>query len=303
MRLLSILFICLFISPSFVFAEEKKDTVTIQIPKGDFKALKHTKSGRIDKVIDALTILLKNGKIIRLASIDIPDFHIWRDAPYSEAALELLQKTLPEGTEVMIYQTRMAKKGRITRMKHELAHIVTKKSPIWVQGMLLAHGLARVQITSGSSEMAEQMLKAEQTSRTAKQGLWTDESEYPVLTPENAGDAMKEFAIVEGIVQKTASVRNNIYLNFGKNWKTDFTIMISPAMRKKLAHKGVNPLGMAHQRVRVRGWIREYNGALIELEDTMHLEYPLPKIQLQESEEKSNLESNTQTNKTFKRHR
>ncbi len=281
LRLLSfLLLICLF-SFSPAKAEEKKKTEaeppSLQIPKGDFSNLKHTKSGRIDKIIDGLTILLKDGTIIRLASLDIPDFHIWRDAPYSESALELLQKTLPEGTDIMMYQTRMAKKGRITRMKHELAHIETKKDKIWIQGLLLAHGLARVYTAPNATEMLGQMYKAEQGARTAKRGIWAQDSDYLVLTPETAEKSMKEFVIVEGIVQKTATVRNNIYLNFGKNWKTDFTIMISPAHRKKLARQGVNLFDMAHKPVRVRGWLREYNGPMIELEDPSHLEYPLPR--------------------------
>ena len=291
MRYLSLFsLVILILISSFAYAQEDK-APPIEIPKGDFTALKHTKSGRIDKIIDGLTILLKDGTIIRLASLDIPDFHIWRDAPYSQSALELLQKTLPEGTEVMVYQTRMAKKGRLTRMKHALAHILTKKDNIWIQGLLLAHGLGRVQIAPNTSEMADQMLKTEQNARKKQQGIWADKSDYLILTPETADKAIGEFAIVEGVVKKTASVRNNIYLNFGERWKTDFTIMITPTLRKKLAHKGVDPLNMAHQPVRIRGWVREYNGPLIELDDPMHLEYPLEtapdtKTRLPEMEEK-----------------
>lgn len=299
LRLLSfLLLICLFsFSPASAQNQEKEEKPSIQVPEGDFSDLKHTKSGRIDKIIDGLTILLKNGTIIRLASIDIPDFHIWRDAPYSEAALELLQKTLPEGTEVMMYQTRMAKKGRITRMKHELAHLVTKKDPIWIQGLLLSRGLARVYTSPNATEMLTQMYKAEQNARATKQGIWAQNSDHLILTPETAEKAMGEFAIIEGVVQKTATVRNNIYLNFGKNWKTDFTIMISPANRKKLAHNGIDPLSMAHKTVRVRGWLREYNGPMIELEDISHLEYPVKEQPsatplLQKGAESPNLKSN-----------
>jgi endonuclease YncB( thermonuclease family) len=272
-------------------AQEPNEQAAIKVPAPDFSALKHTKSGRIDKVIDGLTILLKDKTIIRLASLDIPDFHIWRDAPYSIAALQLLEETLPEGTEVMVYQTRMAKKGRINRMNHELAHIQTKSTenirsgeksdPVWIQGLLLARGLARVQIAPEAPEMVAQMLNIEKQARTAQRGIWATESDYNILTPEKAADYIGEFALVEGTVEKAASVRNNVYLNFGKDWKTDFTIMITPDLRKKLAHRGVDPLGLARQRLRVRGWIREYNGPLIELDTPEHLEI-LPDKPLQQ---------------------
>lgn len=292
MRLLSIFLILIFtVSPAShaQLSNEANEQNPIKVPTADFSDLKHTKSGRVDKVIDGLTILLKDGTLVRLASIDIPDFQIWRDAPHSEAALEILEKTLSERTEVMIYQTPMAKKGRINRMKQELGHLVVKEGNIWIQGLLLSEGLARVYTMPDANQMARQMLDIEQEARAGKRGLWGEDSEYLVLTPETASQSMGELAIVEGTVKKTATVKNNVYLNFGQNWKEDFTIMITPDLRKKLAYQGIDPLGLAQKTIRVRGWLREYNGPLIELEDTTHLEYLNPAQPLQNTEESPNL--------------
>lgn len=265
-------FICLFLillSPAYAEEETKNN---IKIPTVDFSKFKHTKSGRIDKIIDGLTILLKDGTIVRLVSIDLPDFHIWDHAPYSDTALKLLQDILPERTEVMLYQTRNRKKGRVNRMNHQLAHVVIKKDKLWVQGVYLTKGLARVYTPPNNTDMLTQMYKAEQSARKSKLGIWADESEHLIITTEQTDKRIGDFTIVEGTIQKTASVRNKIYLNFGKDWKTDFTIMITPALRKKFAHEGINVLALAQTPVRVRGWLREYNGALIELEDISHLE-------------------------------
>ena len=211
-----LLFICFIFSPALAEKQALQEPEN-NLPPVDFKSLKHTKSGRIDKIIDGLTILLKDGTIIRLSSIDIPDFHIWRDAPLSDQALTLLEKELPEGTEVLVYQTRMAKKGRINRKKQVLAHIQTKKEPIWIQGLLLSEGLAHVHLTPGSTEMTDQMLFIEKVGRSKQKGLWSSDSEYKVLTPDTVAPMMNEFVIVEGTVIKVATVRNNIYLNFGKD--------------------------------------------------------------------------------------
>ena len=73
-------------------------------------------------------------------------------------------------------------------------------------------------------------------------------------------------------MKKVASVRNQLYLNFGDNWKTDFTIQVSTGLRKQFAREGVDLMGIGQQKIRVRGYLREYNGLLIELEDTAHLE-------------------------------
>lgn len=275
MRFLSLFIIFIFLlNPAYA---QENEGQTLKVPQPDLSALKHTQSGRVDKIIDGLTILLKDDTILRLASLDIPDFNNNQEAPFTEAALTYLKKSLPEGTEIMIYQTRMAKKGRVNRMNHKLGHILTKKDQIWVNGALLNQGLARVYTSPNAPEMHDQMLEIENNARNAKLGMWTDISFYPVLKPETASEAMGQLAIIEGKVEKTASVKNNVYLNFGKDWKTDFTIMITPAIRKKLARQGIDPLNLAHQTLRVRGYVRQYNGPLIELEAPEHLEYPLLK--------------------------
>ena len=261
---------------SYVKAQENNDLNFITTSK----ELKHTYSGRIDKIIDEKTILLNNGKIIRLVGIDIPTSPPYPDNDTSLKSLMFLKEALPEGTEVMIYQTRMAKKGRVNRMGHDLGHIITKKTknspPIWVQGELISNGLARVYTSSSNPELAKEMLELEDTARKNKKGIWQqkdgEDNGLGVLTPDTANNGLGKFSIIEGNVAKVASVKNNLYLNFGENWKTDFTIMISPAMRKKFAHNGVDLMGLPGKKIRVRGFVREYNGPLIELEDPTHLE-------------------------------
>ena len=133
-------------------------------------SLKHTASGRVDKVINALTITLKDGKIVRLSSLDIPDFNgqnkmtsgeSLQTVTYTDAAFSALQALLPSGTEVKLYQTRNAKSGRTNRMGHELVHIVTKKDNIWIQGTLLQWGLARTALSPYAVQMAAEMLEQE----------------------------------------------------------------------------------------------------------------------------------------------
>lgn len=268
---------------------EEKEGASIKIPTADFTDLKHTKSGRIDKVIDALTILLKDGTVVRLSSIDIPDFHIWDDAPYSDKAFQLLKENLPERTEIMLYQTRNAKHGRVNRKNQQLAHVLIKNNKTWLQGLYLAHGVARVYTTPHNTDMLHQMYKAEEKARTAQIGIWQKDSPYQVISPEQAPKHIGEFSIIEGTVQKIATIRNNIYLNFGKDWKTDFTIMITPNLRKKLSHQAINLSTLAQTDVRVRGILREYNGPLIELEDITHLEI------LHKEEEPNSVKTDTDT--------
>ncbi|MAZ76004.1 MAG: hypothetical protein CMH31_01730 [Micavibrio sp.] len=286
--MLRVLFIILLLTPSFAFAQEDNAFSFIT----NSKELKHTYSGKIDKIIDGQTVLLTNNKIVRLVGLDIPAFSQNPDFDFTLKAKMLLTKMLPKGTDVMIYQTRMAKKGRINRMGHDLGHILTKESKdkprVWLQGLLLSKGLARVYTSSSNPELVDEMLAIENTAREAKIDLWNDDSPFKALTPDTAAQSMGKFTIIEGIVSKTATVKNTLYLNFGKNWKTDFTIMISSALRKKLARRSLDLMNLSGQTVRVRGWVREYNGALIELEDAGHLEI-LDNSPLQEPAKETNL--------------
>jgi endonuclease YncB( thermonuclease family) len=260
--------------------EPDTEKPSIEMPIPDFSSkvsgAKHTKSGRIDKIIDSLTIELKDGTIVRLASVNIPDFHIYEDAPYSEKALKFLKEKLSEGTEVMLYQTRNRKKGRINRMEQQLAHVVVKGSEsenkTWIQGQLIREGLAYVHMASNNHLMLNDLYLAEDIARKEEKGIWAEDSLYRVVTPEQASDKIGDFAVIEGVVEKVATVRNNIYLNFGKDWKTDFTIQVPPATRKQFAKQGLNALNMAGQKIRVRGYLREYNGPLIELKNSAHFE-------------------------------
>ena len=79
------------------------------------------------------------------------------------------------------------------------------------------------------------------------------------------GFVMEERGIVEGTVRAAASVRNTYYLNFGTDWKTDFTIGIPSDIRRTMSAHGIDLALFPGRRVRVHGWLESYNGPYIEL--------------------------------------
>lgn len=257
------LFILLFLSCGNLILPQAR--AEGQDSKTDFSSLKHTGSGRVDQVIDGLSVLLKNKKIVRLSSLEIPD------EDFSLAAKQALEKALPEGTEVILYQTLKAKKGRVNRMGHHLAHLVTKKDPVWINGLLLEKGLARTLPSESNAEMTPQMYAMEEKARRKNEGLWAKDKQ-PVLTAQNAAEGIGQYRLVEGTPLKAAVIRNNVYLNFGPDWKTDFSVMIAPPVRKQLARQGLDALSLAHRPLRVRGYLRAYNGPFMELEHPERLE-------------------------------
>lgn len=237
-----------------------------------------TGEAQVDAVLDPLRIRLLDQRIIQLSGIDIPDLTPYDTGDLGAAAMELMAAKLVNKT-VQIYQAQDSAKGRTNRMGYELAHLVEKNDGWWVQGALLDAGLARVRPSSVNIEMAAPMAQIELEARNAKKGLWESE-DYAVLTPDNAANALNGWAIVEGTVKATAMMKNNVFLNFGPDWRSDFTVGIPPAVRRTLTNAGIDPLQYAHKTIRVRGWIEDYNGPYIELMDPVWIEIlPAPSEQ------------------------
>ncbi len=207
---------------------------------------------------------------MRLTGIDLPDYRPGEPGDFSLAALSVLRDML-EGQSVTLYQTREKDRGRMNRMGHMLAHIVRDEDGAWVQGTLLTLGLARVQTLSYNPEMAAQMLALEKAARTDKIGIWGD-SRFAVLTPETATEHIGSFQIVEGNIYAAALNKNRLFLNFGQNWRDDFTVMLSTEAKRQLEKQGLDPMNWGGRKIRVRGWLESYNGPFIEADHAQVIE-------------------------------
>ena len=213
--------------------------------------------------VDGTTFIDQKANIYALAGLDVPD-----------ALVPDAQKRLAELTDkknCTLFTTLKADKGRTNRMGQTLGQYECGNDNIWLQADLLMKGFARVRTTPENPELATQMLKIEDIARGKKSGLW-DKAEYAVLTPESAGQHLNGFEIVAGTVYAVAQTKDMIYLNFARDWKTDFTIGIPNKLRRDFSMAHINPQSLRGQDVRVRGWLRDYNGPFIELDHIQQLE-------------------------------
>ncbi len=146
---------------------------------------------------------------------------------------------------------------------HPAAAIIDKTTPldrygrakvITNQESLLSQGKV---VMDGSVENPVWRL-AEQAARRARRGLWTT---LPLLTAHQMGEGTGEFSLVRGRVQSFFQSYDDRYLNFGPDWKTDFTLRIPRRYwkqfpdTKKLVGKNIEARGILHTR----------NGAMITL--------------------------------------
>lgn len=255
----------IFLSP--VHAESEAQAIAQS--SFDFSSLTLTDSSAVTDVLDPLRIHLANGKFVQFANLDVPGFTPYEAGEYAEPITQQLSELLLN-KQVRLYQSKK-KENRRNRLGHHLAQVQIKANNSWVQQILLAEGYARVRPSAVHTEMAEDMLKIENEARRENKGLWTN-PRYAVQTPETASQFVNSWTIVEGKILSVALVKNKAYLNFGEDWKKDFTIVIDSKIRSKMSRSGINVHDLAHKTVRVRGWVEDYNGPNIELLDSVWLE-------------------------------
>ncbi len=234
----------------------------------------------ITKIIDGTTMLGKDGTIYELPNLYIPD----TQTDLAGTAQKRLEK-LTVDQKCSAYLTRKPDMGRTNRMGHSLVELECGDDDIWIGGQLIAEGLAIVWPSAANPEMTSGLLKLEDQARKTKKGLWTEGS-TKVHTPETVKQHINARQIVEGTVYNTALVKNTIYLNFEQDWKTDFTIVVPSGLRRTFAKENIALQSLKGKSVRVRGWVRAYNGPVIELENIGQLEIldSLPKTELDQPE-------------------
>ena len=213
----------------------------------------------VKEVLAGDLIRLGDGRAVRLASIRIPtgDSEQAGASRFAEQARGELSRLL-DGQMIRLAPAEAAhdRYGRL------VAHI-ERSDGLWLQGALLEQGLAQVQTRPGETARAEEMLALEQIARAARRGLWGEAS----FLPQDAGalkDSTGRFRIVRGRVLRVAPTERHVYLNFGADWRSDFTIRVRRVdLRNALA--GLNLEGLAGRRIEVRGLVLEAGGPLIEL--------------------------------------
>lgn len=242
------------------------------LPKvtGDFRDSRMTKShAMVTDVIDGVTIEIDGKTKVRLAGIWTP----WNSPDDPGETVKKAQALLSKVTMnryVRLYQTKNELTGRTNRLGQTLAQ-VEREDGLWLQGILLYAGLATVMTSESNPESAARMYELEADARKNKRGLWADDR-WNVLKPENTKDYANQYRIVEGKVYSTSLRNNTFYLNFTRSWQTDFTVMIPSSKRVVFAREHIDLMALNGKTIRVRGWVRNFNGPLIEITHPQQIE-------------------------------
>jgi endonuclease YncB( thermonuclease family) len=133
----------------------------------------------------------------------------------------------------------------------------------WVQAALLQVGEARAAPDRASGPCATALLAAEAQGRERRLGQWR--SGFRVLDPDGIRNRVGSFQVVEGSVVTASVTRGRAFINFGADYRTDFTVTVDPVDMRTFRQAKFDVRGLAGKRVRVRGWVEFYNGPEITI--------------------------------------
>jgi endonuclease YncB( thermonuclease family) len=151
-----------------------------------------------------------------------------------------------------------------------LAHVFRQDGG-WLQGEMLRQGMARVYTFPDNRARAQEMLALEREARAAGTGIWAHPF-YAVRSASDVASLADGFQLVEGRVLRAASVSGRVFLNFGPDWKTDFTVAVQREFVPLFAEAGLDLNGLSGRRVRVRGWVSWANGPMIAVDHPERIE-------------------------------
>jgi endonuclease YncB( thermonuclease family) len=220
---------------------------------------------RVAQVVDGDTLVLERpvtgAAQVRLVGIQAPKlplgrpgFPTWPLAAEAKRALEDL--TLGRTVTLSFGGRRIDRHGRL------LAHLHDRRGT-WIQGEMIRLGMARVYSFPDNRSRVAELLDLEGRARAAGRGIWGHPF-YDVLAPGETGRHIDTFQLIEGAVLDAANVRGRVFLNFGPDWRTDFTVTLDPKTARLFVREGIDPLALEGRRIRVRGWLAWRNGPQIE---------------------------------------
>lgn len=232
----------------------------------------------IIRAADATVMVLDDGREVRLAGLIAPPPPVavpmagatWAPEQAARAALANLAATAR--ADVLIEPSSRDRHGRPAAQ----VYITTRDGArIWLQRALVEQGLAIVSARNGGALACQEiLLAAEETARRTSTGVWAN----PVYRTHKASDVFalmrlrSSFALVEGTVVSVTTRAGRLFLNFGSDWKTDFTAAVPQVLLKAAPGAAATLQALEGHTVRVRGWIERRYGPSIEISGLADIE-------------------------------
>jgi endonuclease YncB( thermonuclease family) len=221
----------------------------------------------VAEIKTAVEVSLDDGTTARLMGILAPSS---RDLPSPPSEWPPQLQAVAELDRLVAKRTILIADASAFRDRYgrRVIHAFTATEPRqWLQSALIEAGQARVSPMPGETDCLRDLLLREAVARAKRVGLW-DNPAYDVRATRDAralAALAGTFQLVEGWVSSVSRRRNTVYLNFGRDWRWDFTAAVD--LRRTAAKDAVAARLQALQGrlVRVRGFVERRNGPFVSL--------------------------------------
>ncbi len=235
----------------------------------------------VERAIDGDTLVLTDGQRVRLDAVNaleimrkpadlakcLPSLRTGGRADYGcdLTLARAAQHELQQLTAGKIVKLRINPQRRDDRYGRLLAQVLVTGSDgkvISVTERLLADGLVHVYPLSGREIGTSDLLPIEARAREQKLGIWQLPDLRPT-PPEQAQTRFGHYALIEGKVLSAHRTKTAIQLNFGPEYRTDFTVQVDKRDWSKF--RSVDFRALQGKRILVRGYLYEDNGPAMRL--------------------------------------
>ena len=214
--------------------------------------------------LNPVTLRTDEGELLRLAGLAGPELDPFQDRRGVRALTDMapgLVIDLPEAGAMDRYGRRLVQVWLPDRR--------------WLNGMLVHEGLARVSgLQAVNGEKLRKLLLLEREARLARRGRWGEADGFRIIPAEPFQARTGRFMLVQGRILDVAPRSKFTYLNFGPDWRKDFTIGIPKNRLKNFQRAGLDPEDLKGREILVRGWVEWRNGPFILLENPLLLQLP-----------------------------
>jgi endonuclease YncB( thermonuclease family) len=206
---------------------------------------------KLSKVINSSLIVLESGKKVKLASIITP-YYLQLDK-YEQHALDFLNRQLQD-KDILLTEHSQDRYGNI------VADVFVGDN-YYIQEQMVSQGLAAVYNKQTNDDNFIKINQAENLARNEQLNIWQSNN----MVVRNSDYIMQgdegKFAIVSGTVKKVSVNKGVTYINFGDDWRNDFTVIVGKTNRRFL--NDLFPL--TGKSLIVKGVLEKYNGYAIKI--------------------------------------
>lgn len=204
---------------------------------------------RVEGLAGPATVALDDGRRVRLADI----------RPADIGTGEGLATLAPKGAG-QLHPVAGIAEDRHGRVPGDIVMDATGES---LSIRAVRRGLAFVDPAVMQDGCHRDLFAAERVAEAAGRGAWSGDGPVLAASAADLDEHAGRYAIVEGTVASAATTRRTVYLNFGVDYRTDFTAL---GRRRDVRRWEDRLIRLEGERVRIRGVLEAWHGGLIRIE-------------------------------------